>query len=150
MTSIKFIFNKIQTIIQCNLEDLMRDICKRFADKMNLELNKLNFIYEFKEINYELTFNFLNFKKITFGKKKFNEQANEYDKQNAKMTIIVYYHKDFDDIWNNEIIKSKDIICPKCGENCLLNIKNYQISFYGCKNNDKLNNILFFLICLFI
>ena len=115
MASIKFIYNKIQTIIQCNLEDLMRDICKRFADKINLELNKLNFIYEFKEINYELTF---------------NEQANEYDKQNDIMTIIVYYHKDIDDIWNNEIIKSKDIICPKCGENCLLNIKNYQISFY--------------------
>ena len=30
--------------------------------------------------------------------------------------------------------KSKDIICPTCGENILISFKNYKISLLDCKN----------------
>ena len=40
-----------------------------------------------------------------------------------------------------EII-SKDIICPKCKENILIDIKNYKIHLYGCKNDHNIDNIL--------
>jgi len=33
----------------------------------------------------------------------------------------------------NEII-SKDIICPECKENILLDFQNYKINLIGCKN----------------
>ena len=38
--------------------------------------------------------------------------------------------------------KSKEIICPQCGdENILINIKNYRISLSGCKNGHNTNNL---------
>ena len=128
MASVIFVFNKIPTIIQCEKEDLMKNICLKFSSIINNEFDKLFFLYKGKEINYNLTF---------------NEQAKEGDKKNGKMNVLVYQYKDNNN--NNEnkkLTKSKDIICPKCGESCLLKIKDYQISFYGCKNNDELNNIL--------
>ena len=41
------------------------------------------------------------------------------------------------------LIKSKDIICPQCKHNCLLDIKDYKIKLYDCKNSHETNNILF-------
>ena len=35
------------------------------------------------------------------------------------------------------IIRSKDIICPKCGELCLLGYKDYKIILNNCKNKDE-------------
>ena len=40
------------------------------------------------------------------------------------------------------IIKSKDIICQKCAENVFLNIKDYKIKLYECKNNHIIENLL--------
>jgi len=37
---------------------------------------------------------------------------------------------------------SKDIICPYCNEKALLDIKNFKINLYGCKNNHNINNLL--------
>ena len=127
MKSVIFIFNTLPTPIQCKNEDLMRNICQKFATKINIELNKLYFLYDGGEINEQLTF---------------NEQAKESDKKDGKMNILVYHLEDNNNNENKKFIKSKDIICPKCGEICLLNIKDYNFSFYDCKNNDKINNIL--------
>ena len=41
------------------------------------------------------------------------------------------------------LIKSNDIICPNCKEKARINIKDYNINIYGCKNNHNINNILF-------
>ena len=56
------------------------------------------------------------------------------------MNILVTLNND-----NNREIKeiiSKDIICPECGEIIFINIKDFKINLYGCKNNHKMNNIL--------
>ena len=42
---------------------------------------------------------------------------------------------------DNNIIKSKEIICPECRENIKINIKEYKI-LYECKNKHK--NIITF------
>ena len=49
----------------------------------------------------------------------------------------------FEDEENNikEVI-SKDIICPTCKENSLIDIKDYIININGCKNNHQNENIL--------
>ena len=44
-------------------------------------------------------------------------------------------------IEKKEII-SKDIICPECKDNILINIKNFKINLSGCKQNHKKNNII--------
>jgi len=62
------------------------------------------------------------------------------------MSIFIY--SKFLDNNNKKELKNKDIICPKCGEICLFNIKDYKITYiilillYECKNNHKYDNIL--------
>ena len=79
MSKIIFIFNSIPTIIQCNEDDLMENICQKFANKINIQLNNLFFLYDGKEINLHFTF---------------NEQAKENDRQEGKMNILVYSNLD--------------------------------------------------------
>ena len=44
---------------------------------------------------------------------------------------------------NNNIIKSKSIICPECKENIRIKINDYKIKLYDCKNGHNIDNILF-------
>lgn len=38
--------------------------------------------------------------------------------------------------------KSQEVICPKCGEYTRINIKDYKITLFYCKNKHEINNIL--------
>ena len=128
MAKVIFVFKTIQNIIQCQKEELMLNICQRFCSEKKIEMNKLYFLYDGGKINYMLTF---------------NEQANINDKKDEKMIVLVYQDENNNiENENEKNIISKDIICPKCREICLLKIKDYKISFYNCKKNEKLDNIL--------
>ena len=120
-------FEGNNSIIQCNTTDKMSDVIKKFLIKINNQDNSNNFIYLYNGagINNELTF---------------DEQANETDKKRKKMNVIVTMSGDF----NNEKkeIMSKDIICPKCKQNIFLDMKNFKINLYGCKNKHNINDIL--------
>ena len=113
-------------IIQCDITDKMEDIIERFLLKIEKIKNDNNYIYIYGAniINYDLTF---------------IQQANELDKNRNKMNILVQSNND-----NKEIkeIASKDIICPICEENILMNIEDFKINLYGCKNNHIINNII--------
>jgi len=127
MAEVKFNYDEINQIIQCDIKDKMKDIIKRFLNKIgkNENDNNLLYLYDGTLINYELTF---------------IQQANELDRNRNKMNIIVKSNDD-----NNEEINeiiSKDTICPKCGENIFIDIKDFKITLYGCKNDHKMNNIL--------
>jgi hypothetical protein len=37
---------------------------------------------------------------------------------------------------------SQDVICPECGDNILIDIKDFKINLFGCKNDHKKVNIL--------
>ena len=127
MSRVIFTYNSSTYIINCQKDDLMLKICKRFSLEIDVELNKLYFLYNGTIINYLLTY---------------NDQANNEDKEGGTMNVLAYL--DEDENGNNEnknMIISKDIICPKCRDICLLKIKNYKISFYNCKKNEKLDKI---------
>ena len=70
MAKVIFSFNGIQTIIQCLKEDKMKNICNKYASKINININSLIFIYGGNQINYELSF---------------QEQANSIDKKRNEM-----------------------------------------------------------------
>ena len=36
-----------------------------------------------------------------------------------------------------------EVICPECNENCFININNYKINLFDCKNAHNINNILY-------
>ena len=58
------------------------------------------------------------------------------DENNKKKILIYEYDKTT--IINN-IVKSNEVICPKCKDNCLIKIKDYKIVLYDCKHNYEIN-----------
>ena len=45
MSEVEFIYQNKKIIIQCNENDLIKDICKYYVTKSNLDMNSLLFIY---------------------------------------------------------------------------------------------------------
>ena len=56
MYYIIFIFNEKQTLIECDNQEKLKEICKRFVSKEVLDINKLSFIFNENKLNDELTF----------------------------------------------------------------------------------------------
>ena len=66
--------------------------------------------------------------------------ANAEDKRRSKMNVLVneLIQDEPNPAPTDCIIKSKDIICPECKENIKLNVDEYHILLYGCRNkHDK-------------
>ena len=126
MTEVKFTYEGSNTSVQCELNDKIKDIIKKFLVKINKDKNSnLYYLYNGGKINEELTF---------------YEQANHLDKNRKKMNVLVY--NNLEEYKKNNEITSRDIICLDCKENCLIDIKDFKINFHGCKNNHAYNNIL--------
>ena len=127
MAEVIFNYEGINTIIQCNINDKIKDIISKFLAKIdkNEKNIQLYYLYNGNKINNELTF---------------NEQANNFDKNRKKMNIIVTNNSQGKS--DTRKVISKDIICPDCKENILINIENFKINLQGCKNNHAINNIL--------
>ena len=56
------------------------------------------------------------------------------------MNVLVYERTQT--IINEGKVQSKEIICPKCWENCKISIDDYKIKLFDCKNRHEINNIL--------
>ena len=116
--------------IQCNINEKMKDIISKFLIKINKKDTNITlyYLYNGNTINKELIF---------------NDQANENDKNRKKMNIIVTNN----DRNKNEIMEviSKDIICPLCKKNILIDIKDFKINLHGCKYGHIQNDILLYL-----
>ena len=104
-----FIFNGINTIIQCTKNDKMKIICQKFVNKIESNLNSLLFLYGGNQLDFE---------------KNFQEQASSIDNERNEMKVLVY-------------IKVKDeYVCPKCGEKIKLEQKDLN-EVISSNNNIK-------------
>ena len=121
MANVIFSYNEIKIIIQCSNTDKMKDICNKYACKINKNINSLYFIYGGNYVNQDLTF---------------NEQANSIDKNRKEMNILVIDYSTLSSI--NSI--NNELKCKKCGERFNLEIFKNLIKF---NNNqiDKLNEL---------
>jgi len=130
MSKVKFSFNGVNTTIQCNSDTKMKDICLKYVDKTQINKKDIYFTYSGlsgPDFNEELTF---------------YEMANQIDKENNEMNILVTEINNDDDENNkNNFIKSKSIICPECGEKSRIKIKDYFISSFDCKNQHEVDDI---------
>ena len=106
-------------------DEYIKDICKKFISKINKDIDELLFIYSGEKLNIELNI---------------NKIIKEIDKERNKINILVY-DKNIK-IKEEEKVKSKDIICPKCGEICIIKIDDYKIKLNECKNNHEINILL--------
>ena len=118
---IDFIYNGQIIKFACKKNELMKNIFKKYLLKINKSIKNVCFLYKGYKINGDIKL----------------EQINNKDKEIQIYVVPVNNIK-------KEVIKhSKDIICPECGENCLLSIDNYKIGLNNCKNGHNLTNILF-------
>ena len=112
MSKVIFSYNGQETTILCLKEDKMKNICNKFASKIEVNLNSLYFIYNGNTINLEL---------------KYEETVNSIDKNRNIMNILVYKEEE------------DGLRCPKCGE--IFSIDNKIIDKI-IKNNYNENDIL--------
>ena len=128
MAKVEFLFDGTKTIIQCNENDKLEDIIKKLCLKIEKNKEEMIFLYNGNIINDQLTF---------------NEIANMEDKQRKQISIIITYNKI---IINKNLKKSKYIICQRCNEIAKIDIKDFKIQLYGCKNNHIIENLIHIII----
>ena len=122
MSDVIFSYKGNKTSIQCEENQKMKDICIKFSTKLNIDINKIYFLYNGDKLNEEL--------KLKYIKK---------DKNINEVNILV---NDVNEIIKKDnIISSREIICPICKENIFINFHNYKINLIKCKNNHNINNI---------
>jgi len=126
MAKVIFTYKGIETIIQCSLNEKIENIYIKYGAKIGTNISKIYFIYNGNIIdNNNLIL---------------NEIINEEDKKRNIMNILV--NENIKTIIKENIIKSKEIMCPKCNENILIKINDYKINLFNCKNNHNIDNIL--------
>ena len=121
--SVEFNYNEYIRKVQCDYDESLRNICKRYAKKSILDINTLHFLYLGKDINLELNF---------------SQLATEMDKNRKIMSIFVV-DREIGDI---NKIKSKEIICPECHYSALFDFQKYGIKIYDCRNKHNIGSIL--------
>ena len=124
MAKVIFNYNELKTDIQCNLNDKIEDVYKKYEIKIGKDISKFYFIYNGNKIN---------------DNKILNEIINEEDKRRNIMNILV--NENDNSIIKDNIKESKVIICPECNENILINLNKYKINLFNCKNNHEKKNI---------
>ena len=103
-----------ETIIQSQIEETMEEIIKKFKTKIGIEINNEYYLYNGNMIN-----------------------------KNNKLEEIIINEDKKNDINetndNNNLEEIKEIICPQCQKNVIINIKDYKLGM-KCINNH--NNII--------
>ena len=130
MAEINFYFKGSLTKIQCNPNDKISDICKRFALKSEQDINDIYFLYDGVMID------------LSEEKLKVCELTKSVDKSNKTIIILVQKTKSTI-IDENHNLKSKDIICPNCSENSRIKIEDYKITLFDCENKHISSDIFF-------
>jgi len=126
--NVTFSLDGANTVIQCNENDSLKDIFTKFLNKSLIDKSSLYCLYGGKVLSDELN-------------QTYSEVANEEDKKEKKMNIIVTRNPTTL-VNNDQFIISKNIICPTCKEICEFEFNNnYTISLLRCKNGHKKENI---------
>ena len=116
--NVVFTLDGVNLTIQCTTEDKMKDICKKYSTKININMDSLFFLYRGNKVNFD---------------KSFKEQANIIDMNVHEMKILVNKNADITNSIHNNIISIKSNLnsenadCLK-NENILDNIKSIYFS----------------------
>jgi hypothetical protein len=128
MAKVEFNYNGERIIIKCKENEIMKNVCQCFIKKIEENKNNIYFVYngiEGNKFDENLTF---------------EQMINSEDKKENIINLLAFKNEEGEKI--DDIIKSKDIICPKCGESIKIDIKNYKITLFECKNKHRIDNIL--------
>ena len=118
MSEITFIYNDNEIPMQCTKGEKLKDIMERLSNKIDVSKENIYGLYNGKILDEEM-----------------KEDKIRKDENNKR--IILIYDYDKSSVVNNNIIKSNEVICPRCNENCLIKIKDYKVILYNCKDNHE-------------
>ena len=121
---IYFIYSGETIDMHCSTQEIMKDIIKRFCDKINVNKNTIYCLYSGKKLDENITL----------------ENLKKSQNINEKTTILVYSIDEKDKETVHKIIKSSTIICPNCKEIATIKLNNYKL-FFNCKNNHNIKNV---------
>ena len=122
---IRFDYNNNNIELQVNENDTLEIMINKCLTKLNKKKNEIFFLIVGIAINDE----------------NMKDSVKKYaDKEDNTINGIIY---DYDDVEEKKIIKkSKQIICPECKENCLINFKDYKLNLNNCDKKHIKENIL--------
>ena len=111
MVEVEFTYKQQTIIVQGELSNKIGEIYNKFISKVEIDINSVYFLYSGNIIdNNELTIDKL---------------INSNDRETKKMKIVV---ESINEIKKNKsLIKSSEILCPKCKEKAKIKIKDYNI-----------------------
>ena len=126
MAEIEFNYKGEKILIKSDIDEKMGNIFSNFVSKNNVNLKKVYFLYSGKKISSELTF---------------SQTANQFDKRRNKMVVLVNDLDVENSNSNKKYYKPKIVICPTCLEPMKINIKDFKITLFDCKNGHEINNL---------
>ena len=124
MSTITFLFKGGEVPIKCTQREILVTIIQRFCENVQVSRNQVNFLFNGSILDEQIT-----------------EDRIPMNEQNKKL-IMVDYNDDEED-QADVIVKSKEVICPKCKEYASISMNDdYKISISNCKKGHKSENIL--------
>ena len=122
MAEVKITYNGCETIIQCQSNEKLKEIFKKFKIKINAENKELVYLFNGEMIKDEnIDISKLSSEKII--------SILAYDSNNIPSDI-------------KNLVKSDYVLCPNCKESAILDEEDYKLIIYGCHNEHVTKNIL--------
>ena len=135
MVQIECDYEQIKTIVLANLDDKFEIAAIRFISKTQLDINKLSFLGNGRVIKMnDIIENIMSPNERQANKMKVLVVS-------TSNTIINENNNNKEEEANQQNNQLNEIICPICKEPCYIEIKNYKIKLFGCKNGHTTNNI---------
>ena len=125
--NIEFNYQGLKILIPSNKEERFESACQRFCTKANIILNDLSFLYQGQVLKDEMKLNI----------EKFDSSI---DKKRNLMSVVVIDNENISKE-KKMLVKSKNIICPRCGEISEIKIEDYRFTICGCKNKHNTSNL---------
>ena len=118
MAQLEFEYSQNVVIIQVNFDDLFKTAFNKYYQKTLIKPNSVVFIANGMKLSEN---------------KRIIDSMNQMQIMNRKMRIFVTSLNNSQ--IENYIVESKDIICPKCFEECRIKIIDYIVNLFDCRNN---------------
>ena len=140
MASIIFVLNKEKTKINCFNEDYIEDICKQFTRKNNIKDEEIIYLYKGKKLNPKIKFN-KQIKKEDLPKNEMIVFCIKITKSKQNLNLKDNINNEEERFHSKIELKSKEILCPECGESCRIKIDDFKIKLYDCQNGHLKDNV---------